>query len=106
MNVAVAPFALAGGSLIFGALLVIFFAIAYGFYSRRGSAINQHPQGARVARGEKLDDVSRAVQAYPTYAEGAARAADQHITARYSSIRVRALTRLILATLRVLELAR
>ncbi len=61
---------------------------------------------AWVARGAKLDDVSRAVQAYPTCAEGAARAADQRLTARYLSPRVRALTRPILATLRVLERAR
>ncbi len=59
-----------------------------------------------VLRRHELDDVSRAVQAYPTCAEGAARAANQHLTAAYPSPRVRALTRPILATLRVLGRAR
>lgn len=61
---------------------------------------------AWVARGEKIDAVSRTVHAYPTLAEGPARAADQHLTARYSTPRMRAITRPILATLRVLERAR
>jgi hypothetical protein len=35
---------LAGGALIFGAFIVVyFFAVAYSLYTRRGSAINQHP---------------------------------------------------------------
>jgi len=58
---------------------------------------------AWISRGEKIDAVSRTVHAYPTLAEGPARAADQHLTARYSSPRVRALTRPLLATLRLLE---
>ncbi|MGI9185137.1 MAG: dihydrolipoyl dehydrogenase family protein [Solirubrobacteraceae bacterium] len=61
---------------------------------------------AWVSRGEKLDAVSRTVHAYPTFAEGPARAADQHLNARYSTPRMRAITRPILATLRVLERAR
>jgi hypothetical protein len=37
-------FALAGGSLFFLVFLVVlFFAVAHGYYSRSGSAINQHP---------------------------------------------------------------
>jgi len=59
-----------------------------------------------VARGEKIDAVSRTVHAYPTLAEGPARAADQHLTARYSTPRIRALTRPMLATLRLLDRAR
>ena len=35
---------LAGGALIFGAFIVVyFFVIAYSLYTRRGSGINQHP---------------------------------------------------------------
>lgn len=41
------PLALAGGSLIFLIFLVVmFFVFSFTFYSRRGSAINQHPRGA------------------------------------------------------------
>jgi hypothetical protein len=37
---------LAGGSLIFGVILVVgFFVVAYSYYTRSGSAINQHPYG-------------------------------------------------------------
>ncbi len=37
-------FALAGGSWVFLGFVVFFFlAIAHGYYSRSGSAINQHP---------------------------------------------------------------
>ena len=37
-------FALAGGTWMFLAFLVLFFlAVAHGYYSRSGSAINQHP---------------------------------------------------------------
>lgn len=58
---------------------------------------------AWIARGDKIDAVSRTVYAYPTLAEGPARAADHHLAARYSSPRVRAIARPILATLRALE---
>ncbi len=61
---------------------------------------------AWVARCEKIDAVSRTVHAYPTFAEGPARAADQHLTARYSTPRIRALIRPTLATLRLLDRAR
>jgi pyruvate/2-oxoglutarate dehydrogenase complex dihydrolipoamide dehydrogenase (E3) component len=58
---------------------------------------------AWVSRREKIDAVSRTVHAYPTLAEGPARAADDYLAARYSSPRVRALTRPLLAALRMLE---
>ncbi|MBS1679677.1 MAG: FAD-dependent oxidoreductase [Actinobacteria bacterium] len=58
---------------------------------------------AWMAEGAKIDDISRAVHPYPTFAEGAARAADTHLAARYSSPRVRALSRAALALLRALE---
>ena len=35
---------LAGGAAIFGLFIAIYFiAVVYGLYTRRGSAINQHP---------------------------------------------------------------
>ena len=58
---------------------------------------------AHIARGEKIDAVSRTVHAYPTLAEGPARAADEYLEARYTSPRMRALTRRALAVLRVLH---
>ncbi len=58
---------------------------------------------AWVSRREKIAAVSRTVHAYPTLAEGPARAADGHLAARYSSPRIRAIARPILATLRALE---
>lgn len=37
-------FALAGGSFIFiGVIVLIFFAVVYGYYTVRGSAIDLHP---------------------------------------------------------------
>jgi hypothetical protein len=42
--------ALAGGSWIFiGIVVVLFFAVVFGYYTRRGSAINQHPYADRNA---------------------------------------------------------
>ena len=42
---------LAGGIWVFlGFVLVLFFAVAHGYYSRTGSAINQHPY--RDAHGD------------------------------------------------------
>ncbi|MHB8533051.1 MAG: dihydrolipoyl dehydrogenase family protein [Solirubrobacteraceae bacterium] len=58
---------------------------------------------AWISRGEKLDVVSRTVHAYPTLAEGAARAADAQLAARYSSPHVRAVARPVLGALRALE---
>jgi pyruvate/2-oxoglutarate dehydrogenase complex dihydrolipoamide dehydrogenase (E3) component len=60
---------------------------------------------AWISRGEKLDVVSRTVHAYPTLAEGAARAADAQLAARYSSPYIRAVTRPVLGALRALERA-
>ena len=57
---------------------------------------------ARISRREKIDAVSRTVHAYPTLAEGPARAADEYLEARYTSPRMRALTRRALAVLRIL----
>lgn len=40
------PLALAGGSWIFLVFIVVFFfAMVYGFYTRKGSGIDQHPIG-------------------------------------------------------------
>ena len=48
-----APPALAGGATIFLVfVIVMLFALAYGYYTRKGSGIDQHPQG-----GER-DDAS------------------------------------------------
>ena len=58
---------------------------------------------AWISRGETLDSISRTVHAYPTLAEGPARAADAQLAARYSSPRTRALTRPVLGALRALE---
>lgn len=58
---------------------------------------------AWISAGAKIDTVSRTVHAYPTLAEGPARAADEYLEARYSTPRVRALTRPALAALRLLD---
>ncbi|MBA2241208.1 MAG: hypothetical protein H0W09_08235, partial [Solirubrobacterales bacterium] len=58
---------------------------------------------ARVAAGDGIGSVSTAVHAYPTFTEAAARAADEHQRRRYSTPRVRALTRPVLALLRRLD---
>ena len=52
---------------------------------------------AWLARRAKIDDISATVHAYPTFAEGPARAADAHVIARYARPHMRALTRLTLA---------
>jgi hypothetical protein len=37
---------LAGGAIIFGLFIVVYFAVVvFALYTRRGSAINQHPYG-------------------------------------------------------------
>jgi hypothetical protein len=42
--VSLAIFAFAGGSFIFlGVIIVVFFAVVYGYYTYRGSGINAHP---------------------------------------------------------------
>lgn len=50
------PLALAGGSFIFVAILILIFAgVVYGFYTRQGSGIDEHPSdgldGAPGAEG-------------------------------------------------------
>jgi len=41
--------AMAGGSLIFlGFLIAAVFVVAYAYYTRAGSGINQRPRGARA----------------------------------------------------------
>ncbi len=61
---------------------------------------------AWISRRAKIDALSETIHAYPTFAEGPARAADAHVTARYSSPGAKALARPVLAALRVLERAR
>jgi pyruvate/2-oxoglutarate dehydrogenase complex dihydrolipoamide dehydrogenase (E3) component len=58
---------------------------------------------AWVGVGATIDDVSRQVHAYPTLAEGPARAADEYITRKLLSPRMRALARPVLGALRALE---
>jgi len=58
---------------------------------------------AWISQGAKIDAISRTVHAYPTLGEGPARAADEHVAARYASPRMRAIARPVLATLRALE---
>ncbi len=61
---------------------------------------------ATVRRRGKIGDLSEAVHAYPTFAEGPARAADDHLSARYFNASVRAVTRPLLAGMRVASRAR
>jgi len=61
---------------------------------------------ATVRRRGKIGELSEAVHAYPTFAEGPARAADDHLSARYFNARVRAVTRPLLAAARVASRAR
>ena len=58
---------------------------------------------ARVARGDKVGAVSTAVHAYPTLAEGPARAADAFLRERYAKPRYRAAAKPVLAGLRLLR---
>jgi pyruvate/2-oxoglutarate dehydrogenase complex dihydrolipoamide dehydrogenase (E3) component len=58
---------------------------------------------ARVRAGGKVADISQTVHAYPTFAEGPARAADEHLRKRFLNERTRRLTRPALAVLRLLD---
>jgi hypothetical protein len=54
----IASFALAAGAWIFAAFIVLWLiAIAYGYYTRRGSAINQRTYGDVDAPGAKAPSV-------------------------------------------------
>jgi pyruvate/2-oxoglutarate dehydrogenase complex dihydrolipoamide dehydrogenase (E3) component len=55
---------------------------------------------ARVAQGGSIGDVSTAVHAYPTFAEGPARAADEHLRRTLLGPRTRMVARPALAVLR------
>jgi hypothetical protein len=73
----VIPFALAGGSLIFIAVVVgLFFAVVYGYYTRRGSGISQtpyrRPDGPPESPSELAHDTTQEVR---NWARGTA---DQH----------------------------
>lgn len=68
-----------------------------------GEAIGE--LAAWIRAGAKLGDVSRAVHAYPTLAEGPARAADEHLREKYFNPRVRAAARPVLVALRLLDAA-
>jgi pyruvate/2-oxoglutarate dehydrogenase complex dihydrolipoamide dehydrogenase (E3) component len=57
---------------------------------------------ARVAHGDKIDALSTTVHAYPTLAEGPARAADDHLRRRYSQRRYRLAVRPVLTARRLL----
>lgn len=58
---------------------------------------------AWVRQGSDLTDVSRTVHAYPTFARGAKRAADEHLREVWLSERVRRVTRPLLTLLRWVE---
>ena len=60
---------------------------------------------ARIKAGDKIDRLSTTVHAYPTLAEGPARAADEHLRRRYAQPRYRLLARPVLAGRRVLARA-
>ena len=55
---------------------------------------------ARIAAGDGIGSISAAVHAYPTFAEGPARAADEYLRQRYAGPWTRALTVPLLALLR------
>jgi pyruvate/2-oxoglutarate dehydrogenase complex dihydrolipoamide dehydrogenase (E3) component len=57
---------------------------------------------AHVAAGRRIGDVSRTVHAYPTFAEGPARAADEHLATRLRESPLRHLAPPVLALLRAL----
>lgn len=58
---------------------------------------------ARVRDGAKIDVLSTTVHAYPTLAEGPARAADEYLRRRYASPRYKALAKPVLALRRLLS---
>lgn len=58
---------------------------------------------AWIRQGRRLDDVAEQVHAYPTFAEGPARAAHDYMRAKIFTNRVRAVARPALAALRLLD---
>ena len=69
------PFALAGGTLIFVAVVVVlFFAVAYGYYTRTGSAISQtpyrRPDGPPESPSELAHDITQDVRSWGRGTEG------------------------------------
>jgi pyruvate/2-oxoglutarate dehydrogenase complex dihydrolipoamide dehydrogenase (E3) component len=58
---------------------------------------------AWIRAGRKVDDVSQTVHAYPTFSEGQARAADDHLRAKYFNPRVLRLTKPALGLLRRID---
>jgi pyruvate/2-oxoglutarate dehydrogenase complex dihydrolipoamide dehydrogenase (E3) component len=58
---------------------------------------------AWCAQRAKIDRVSQTVHAYPTFAEGAARAADEYLRAKYFNDRVRRVVRPLIGLRRVLR---
>jgi len=61
---------------------------------------------AWLAAGRRIDDISTTVHAYPTFAEGPSRAADDVLRARWFSPRVTRVTSRLLAVLRRLDVPR
>jgi len=57
----------------------------------------------RVAAVDAIEDISRQVHAYPTFAEGPGRAADEHLRERWLTPAVRRFTRPVLGLLRAVE---
>ena len=71
----VIPFALAGGTLIFTAVIVVFFfAVVFGYYTRRGSGISQtpyrHPDAPPEAPSELAHDVTQNLRDWERGTEG------------------------------------
>lgn len=75
LSVAVLPLALAGGWFIFlGFVVVLFFVVAFGYYTRRGSAISQTPyrreSGPSEAPSELAHDMTQHVRDWERGTEG------------------------------------
>ncbi|MDP8968472.1 MAG: FAD-dependent oxidoreductase [Actinomycetota bacterium] len=66
-----------------------------------GDAIAELTSALR--REARIDEISQTIHAYPTLAEGPARAADEHLRAKYFNDRVRRVARPVLTILRALE---
>jgi hypothetical protein len=72
----IAAFTLADGAWIFGGVIVVWLvSIAYGYYTRRGSAINQRPHGGvySQAPGAKTPSVLSHDQSAAQLLTGAAK---------------------------------